>query len=208
MERQPQDLVSFGSRFELRHGGSTGQRVTLTPMTGPTIDLRCGTLSLADPWYPEMLPDYQVLGLGRGEKPTVLSTIKVLRKDKAEPVTLACAATIGPAHRVTVWRPLVLNETHFHLETDSALGAFYDITDSAALRPFFKDDQYMFDIFKRCLDEHILAMDVDGRAAAVVFGFPDGPCRYPVYAGFDKDMCAVAVLVDFSILDATDFRLE
>ncbi|WP_444855766.1 hypothetical protein [Sphingosinicella sp.] len=200
--------MRFGSSFELGHGGNMGQKVMLTATPGPTIDLRWGALAVADPWFPGALPEHQLIGMGRGEVPTFLSTIEVLREGKVEPVTLAAAAGIGPVDRVVTWRPLVQDEAHFHLYPDSALGAFYDITDTAALRPFFEDDEHMFGIYKRALDKHIVAMDVDGRAAAVVFEVPDGPALYPAYAGFDEDMRAVAVLIDLQILDATDVRLE
>jgi len=81
------------------------------------------------------------------------------------------------------------------------LGAFYDVTDAASLRPLFEDDQHMQAVYNRALEEQVVTMDVDGRVAAVVFLCPDGSGLYPVYAGFDKDMQAVAVLVDLKLLD-------
>jgi hypothetical protein len=44
-------------------------------------------------------------------------------------------------------------------------------------------------------------MEADGRVVAVVFLCPDGSGLYPVYAGFDKDRRAIAVLVDLRLLD-------
>lgn len=194
MDIQPEDLVRFGSTYTVSE-----QPVTLAAMPGPSLALRWGTLALADPWFPEMLPEFQVIGLGQGEKPTQLSTIDVQRGEKAQ--TIACAAMIGPVDEVVTWRPLVQNEAHFHLDCDSALGAFYDITDAASLRPLFEDDQHMQAVYNRALEEQVVTMDVDGRVAAVVFLCPDGSGLYPVYAGFDKDMQAVAVLVDLKLLD-------
>jgi hypothetical protein len=191
---QPQDLVRFGSSYLV-----SAQPVRLAAMPGPSLALRWGTLALADPWFPEMLPEFQVIGLGQGEKPTLLSTIDVQRGGEAQ--TIACAAMIGPVDEVVTWRPLVQGEAHFHLDSDSALGAFYDITDAASLRPLFEDDQHMQAVYNRALEEQVVTMDVDGRVAAVVFLCPDGSGLYPVYAGFDKDMQAVAVLVDLKLLD-------
>jgi hypothetical protein len=48
-------------------------------------------------------------------------------------------------------------------------------------------------------------MEVDGRVAAVVFLCPDGSGLYPAYAGFDKDLQAVAVLVDLKTLGGADY---
>ena len=50
------------------------------------------------------------------------------------------------------------------------------------------------------LGERIVAMEVDGRVAAAVFLCPDGSGLYPAYAGFDRDLQAVAVLVDLKLL--------
>ncbi len=191
---QPQDLVGFGSGFELP-GGS----VTLQATPGPSISLRWGTLAVADPWWPEALPEYQVIGIGKGDKPTLLSTIQVPRGDGYE--AIACAATIGPVEHVATWQPLVRDEAHFHLDSDSALGAFYDITDAPVLRPLFQDAKHMQGVYSRALVERIVAMEVDGRVAGVVFLCPDGSGLYPAYAGYDRDTGAVAVLVDLKTLD-------
>ena len=196
MSTPPDDLVAFGKAFELR-----GETVTLTATPGPSVSLRWGTLALADPWWPEMLPEFQVIGIGKGQQPTVLSTISLPREGRPEPVPMSCAAAVGRVDEVTRWHPLVVNETHFHLDSDSALGAFYDITDSAVLRPLFADDLHMQGVYNRALEERVVTMEADGRVVAVVFLCPDGSGLYPAYAGFDKDMQAVAVLVDLRLLD-------
>jgi hypothetical protein len=209
VEIRVQDLVAFGASYALPGVvGRPEQTVTLTAEPGPSIDLRWGTLALADPWWPEALPEHQVIGIGQGRQPTLLSTIRVQREGKAEPVTMACAASIGPVDQVANWRPLVRDEAHFHLDVDSALGAFYDITDSPALRPAFENAQHMKGVYDRALEEQIVAMEVDGRVAAVVFLCPDGAGLYPVYAGYDRDAQAVAVLIDLKILGGAAQRVE
>lgn len=194
MDIQPDNLVRFGSSYT-----KSEQPVTLAAVPGPPIALRWGTLALADPWFPEMLPENQVIGLGQGEKRTLLSTIDVQRGERVR--TIACAVAIGQVDDVATWQPLVLDEAHFHLDSDSALGAFYDITDGPALRPLFENDQHMQQVYNQALEERIVTMEVDGRVAAVVFLCPDGSGLYPAYAGVDKEMQAVAVLVDLKLLD-------
>ena len=114
---------------------------------------------------------------------------------------MSCAAAIGRVDEVASWQPLVVREAHYHLDSDSALGAFYDITDAAVLRPLFDDAKHMQGVYNRALEERIVTMEVDDRVVAVVFLCPDGSGLYPAYAGFDKDMQAVAVLVDLRLLD-------
>lgn len=194
MDIQPDNLVRFGSSYT-----KSEQPVTLAAVPGPPIALRWGTLALADPWFPEMLPENQVIGLGQGEKRTLLSTIDVQRGERVQ--TIACAVAIGQVDDVATWQPLVLDEAHFHLDSDSALGAFYDITDGPALRPLFENDQHMQQVYNQALEERIVTMEVDGRVAAVVFLCPDGSGLYPAYAGVDREMQAVAVLVDLKLLD-------
>ena len=199
MSTAPEVLVGFGRSVELR-----GEAVTVTATPGPGVPLRWGTLAIADPWFAPSVPEVQQISIGQGEQPTVLTTIAVPRKGQSGPVAMSCAATIGPVDEVSSWQPLVQDEQHHHLDSDSALGAFYDITDTAALRPLFEDDLHMQGIYNRALVERVVAMEVDGRVAAAVFLCPDGSGRYPVYAGFDKDLQAVAVLVDLRLLDGVD----
>jgi len=85
------------------------------------------------------------------------------------------------------------------------LSAFYDITDSRALRPLFENAEHMQGVYNRTLEERVVTMEVDGRVAAVVFLCPDGSGLYPAYAGFDKDLQAVAVLVDLKTLGGADY---
>jgi len=188
--------VGFGKSFRLRD-----ERVTLTATPGPAISLRWGTLAVADPWWPEMLPEHQVIGIAKGEQPTLLSGITLPREGRTEPAPMSCAAAIGPVDQVATWQPLLEDEEHFHLDSDSALGAFYDITDASVLGPLFEDALHMQQVYNRALAERIVTMEVDGRVAAVVFLCPDGSGLYPAWTGFDRDMVAVSVLVDLKLLD-------
>ena len=209
MEIQPHELVSFGDRYEFpEREVRPGQTATLTALPGPPLRLAFGMLALADPWWPEGAPTHPLIGLGKSEHPTGLSTIGILRAGRADPATVPCAASIGQVDRVATWRPLVQDEAHFHLQVDSGLGAFYDITDAAALLPSFQDDHHMKQIFDRTLAEQAITMEAGNRVAAVVFECPDGPGLYPVYAGYDKDGQAVAVLVDLLILNGAEQRVD
>lgn len=196
MSALPEVLVSFGAVVRLR-----GAAVTLTASPGPAVSLRWGTLAVADPWFAPGLPQLQQIGIGQGKQPTVLSTIAVLREGHPEPVPVSCAAAIGRVDEVSSWQPLVQDEQHYYLDSDSALGAFYDITDTSVLRSLFEDDLHMQSVYNRALVERVVAMEADGRVVAVVFLCPNGSGLYPVYAGFDKDRRAIAVLVDLRLLD-------
>lgn len=197
-EMPPQDLLSFGKSFVLAEGAGAEQSVTLKERRGPAIDLPSGALALADPWFQEALPDRETIRLPRGKQPSLLSTIDFIRDGKR--ATMACAAAIGPVDRVTDWRPLTSGGKPFRLDSDSALGAFYDMADDARLRPLFENDQHMFAVYKRALKEPIATMDAEGGAAGVVFLCPDGSGLYPAYGGFDRGGNAVAALVDLKIL--------
>lgn len=195
MSTAPEVLVGFGHSVELR-----GEAVTVTATPGPSVPMRWGTLAIADPWFLPSVPEIQQISIGKGDQATVLSTIALPRDGQPEPVEMSCAAAVGAVGQVMSWQPLVQNESHFHLDCDSALGAFYDVTDSAVLRPLFEDDLYMQQVYNRTLVERIVAMEVDGRVAAALFLCPDGSGLYPAYAGFDHDLRAVAVLVDLNLL--------
>ena len=147
--------------------------MTATP--GPGVPLRWGTLAIADPWFAPSVPKVQQISIGQGEQTTVLSTIAVPRAGQPEPAKVSCAAAIGAVDQVTSWQPLVHQESHFHLDCDSALGAFYDVTDSAVLRPLFEDDQHMQEVYNRALVERIVAMEVDGRVAPLSSCAPTAP---------------------------------
>lgn len=207
MQIQPHALVNFGDRYmfaerEVR----PGQTVTLTAMPGPPLDLVSGRLALADPWWPEGAPTDPLTDLGSGPHPTSLSTVGILRAGRAEPATVACAASIGHLDRVAAWRPVAHNDTDVHLQVDSGLGAFYDITDAPALLLSFQDDRNMNSVFDRALAEKVITMHAGGRATAVVFECPDGPGLYPVYAGLDSHGQTVAVVTDLLILSDAERR--
>src|SRR5687768_7234878 len=195
MGTAPDRLVEFGTNIALPR-----QTVTLTATPGPSLPLAWGTLTIADPWWPEY-PDGPIELLGRGEHPTLLSTIVVDVERKPEPVETSCAAAVGPLDQVTSWQPVLHDEAHFHLDSDSALGAFFDINEEDVLRPLFTDDLHMQGVYNRALEERVVTMEVDGRVVAVVFLCPDGSGLYPAWTGYDKDMQAVAVLVDLRLLD-------
>jgi hypothetical protein len=196
MSPAPEALVGFGTVVRMH-----GEAVTLTPTPGPAVSLPRGTLAVADPWFTPGLPELQQISIAQGEQPTVLSTVAMPREKHPEPVAMSCAAAIGRVEEVSSWQPLVQGERHYHLDSDSALGAFYDITDTAVLRPLFEDDLHMQGVYNRALAERVVAMEAGGRVAAVVFLCPDGSGLYPVYAGFDKDRRPIAVLVDLRLLD-------
>lgn len=208
MDVRPQDLVGFGDRYlfpgNVRHPEQT---VTLTATPGPLLAMRFGMVAIADPWFPEAAPRHSASTVGEGDKPTTLTTIAQTRTDSGELEHMAGAASIGDLDQVVTWHPLVQNQQHFHLDVDSALGAFYEITDASVLQPLFEDDLHMKAIYDRALTELMVPMEVDGRVVAVVFLCPDGSGLYPAWAGFDKDMKAVAVLIDLKILSGAERRI-
>ena len=108
-----------------------------------------------------------------------------------------------PSGRLTAWcrGSRSCTTTHFHLDSDSALGAFFDINEEDVLGPLFQDDLHMQGIYNRALEERVVTMEAEGRVVAVVFLCPDGSGLYPAWTGYDKDMQAVAVLVDLRLLD-------
>jgi hypothetical protein len=180
----------------------------LTALPGPRLSLRFGRLAVADPWWPEMVPVYPVTALGGGEQPIVVTTVGLTRTGEVDPQPVPVAASIGELGMVTDWHPLVQNEAHFHLEVDSALGAFYDISDVQVLQPLFEDAEHMKGVFDRAVTEKVVAMEAQGGVVAVVFGCPDGPGSYPVYEGFGENGQVVAVLVDLGILSGAVRRVE
>ena len=204
---QPHELVRFGDRYRFAERAvRPGQTVTLTALPGPPLRLASGQLALADPWWPEGAVDAPSAELGTGEQPVTLSTVGLRRTGVPTPVTVACAASIGHLERAATWRPLVHDEAHFHLQVDSGLGAFHDITDAATLLSSFRDDQHMKTVFDRTLAEKAISLAVGDRVAAVVFECPDGPGLYPVHAGADDNGRTVAVLVDLLILRDAERR--
>ena len=198
----PQHLVRFGDQYlfpgNVRYPEQTA---TLSATPGPSLSMRFGMVAIADPWYPEGSPEYPAIALGQGEKGTVLTTFARTRAGSDTHEPMAVAAVVGDLDQVVTWQPVVQDEQHFHLDVDSALGAFYEITDAAVVQPLFEDALYMKGIYDRALTELMVAMEVGGRVVAVVFLCPDGSGLYPVWAGFDRDMTAVAVLVDLKLLE-------
>ena len=195
MATAPDRLVAFGTTVQL-----PGQAVTLTADPGPVLPLAWGALTVADPWWPEY-PDGPIVLLPRGEHPTVLTTAVVDVERLPEPVPMSCAAAVGAVERVVTWRPVLHREADFQLDSDSALGAFFDINEEDVLRPLFTDDLHMQGVYNRALDERVVTMEADGRVVAVVFLCPNGSGLYSAYKGYDKDGQAVAVLVDLRVLD-------
>jgi hypothetical protein len=65
----------------------------------------------------------------------------------------------------------------------------------------FSDDMHMQGVYDRALEDRVVTMETNGRVVAVVFLCPDGSGLYPAWTGYDKDMQAVAVLVDLRLLD-------
>ena len=195
---RPQDLVDYGARYVFpgtgRHRRDT---VTLVDTVGPTLSTRFG-LAVADPWFPEAAPTHGAISLGEGEHPTVLTTITRTRAGTGASESMPIAATIGAVADVAMWHPLALDGRQFHLDSDSSLGAFYEITDAAALQPVFEDPLLMQGIFNRALEELIVPLEVDGRTLAAVFLC--GKDLHPAWAGYDATGVGVAALLDFGVL--------
>jgi hypothetical protein len=196
---RPQDLVEYGAAYAFpgsgRHRRDT---VTLTATPGPTLSTRFGLIAIADPWFPEAAPTSGAFGLEAGECPTVLTTITRTRVDTGASEPMPVAATIGAVADVAVWHPLALDGRQFHLDSDSSLGAFYEITDAAALQPVFEDSLLMQGIFNRALEELIVPLEVDGRTLAAAFVC--GKDLHPAWAGYDANGVGVAALLDFGVL--------
>ena len=100
------------------------------------------------------------------------------------------AASIGAVADVALWHPLAQDGRQFHLDSDSSLGAFYEITDAAALQPVFEDSPLMQSIFNRALEELIVPLEVDGRTLAAAFLC--GKDLHPAWAGYDANGVGVA----------------
>jgi hypothetical protein len=195
----PKDLVEYGATYTF--SGNSRYRpdtVTLTAEPGPTLSMGMGLIAIADPWFPEAAPAYEAIGLGAGEYPTVLTTITRTRADTGASESMPVAAAVGAVADVAVWQPLAQDERQFHLDSDSSLGAFYEITDAAALQPFFEDSARMQSIFNRALDELIVPLESDGRTLAAAFLC--GKDRHPAWAGYDANGMGVAVLLDLGLL--------
>jgi hypothetical protein len=128
----------------------------------------------------------------------VLTTITRTRADTGASELTPVAATIGAVAEVAVWQPLAQDGRQFHLDSDSSLGAFYDITDAATLQQVFEDSLLMQGIFNRALEELIVPLEVDGRTLAAAFLC--GKDLHPAWAGYDANGVEVAALLDFGVL--------
>jgi hypothetical protein len=194
----PHDLVELGASYVFP-GNRRYQRetVTLTSKAGPTLSMKWGALAIADPWFPAAAHATPAIGMGVQDYPTAVTVVRRTRGQAGAGEVLPVAATVGAVADVAAWQPLA-DEGQFHLDSDSSLGAFYEITDAATLQRFFEDDLYMQGIFSRVLEESIVSIEVDGRALAAVFLC--GKDQHPAWVGFDANGVAAAVLVDFRVL--------
>jgi len=196
---RPQDLVEYGAMYAFPgNGRHRRDTVTLAATPGPTLSTRFGLIAIADPWFPEASPTSGAIGLGAGEYPTALTTITRTRADTGASESMPVAASIGAVADVALWHPLAQDGRQFHLDSDSSLGAFYEITDAAALQPVFEDSLLMQGIFNRALEELIVPLEVDGRTLAAAFLC--GKDLHPAWAGYDANGVGVAVLLDLGVL--------
>lgn len=198
---QPADLVAFGDRYHWPAAGPYAEEtVTLTATPGPTLVTGLGMVTLADPWFPQGLDSSHTAMLGRPDQPVVLTT--VTRTTSAGPATTTVAASVGDLDAVRSWRPALGHEVQAHVDVDSALCAFYDAMEEAALLPLFEDSRHMQGVYDRALTETVVPLEADGRVLGVAFLCPDGAGLYPVWTGYGGDMSAVAALVDLKLLRA------
>lgn len=201
---EPQDLVELGARYVFPRSQRFQQEtVTLTARPGPTLSMTWGAIAIADPWFPEAAPTSPATGMGAKDYPTAVTVITRTRADTGVTEVRPVAATVGNLADVAVWHPLS-DEGQFQLDSDSSLGAFYEITDATALQPLFEDDLYMQGIFNRALTESIVPMEADGRTLAAAFLC--GKDVHPAWEGFDSNGGAVAVLLDFGLLSGAQGR--
>jgi hypothetical protein len=195
---EPQDLVEFGARYVFpKTPLSQRETVTLTAKAGPTLSTTWGAIAIADPWFPEAAPAAAATFLSEKECPTAVTVITRNNAETGASKVLSVAATVGAVTDVARWEPLA-DDGQFQLDSDSSLGAFYEITDAAVLQPLFEDSLYMQGIFNRALDESIVPIEVDGRTVAAAFLCPKD--LHPAWIGWDSNGSAVAVLLDFGLL--------
>lgn len=195
---EPHELVELGARYVLPEGRRyQRETVTLTSKAGPALSMRWGALAIADPWWPEAAPSTPAIGIGSGDYPTAVTVITRTRAETGALEMLPVAATVGAVGDVASWQPLA-DDGQLHLDSDSSLGVFYDITDAATLQPLFADEVYMQGVFNRALEESIVSMEAEGRAVAAAFLC--GKELHPAWVGFDANGVAVAVLLDFGLL--------
>lgn len=204
---RPQDLLEHGALYVFPgNGRHRRETVALTATAGPTLSTRFGLIAIADPWFPEAAPTSGAIGLGAGECPTALTTITRTRADTGTSESIPVAASIGAAADVAVWHPLAQDGRQFHLDSDSSLGAFYEITDATALQPVFEDSLLMQSIFNRALEDLIVPLEVDGQTLAAAFLC--GKELHPAWAGYDANGVGVAALLDFGVLALAQGRAD
>lgn len=202
----PEDLVEEGAQYVYpRTRRFEREVVTLTAKVGPTLAMRLGAVAIADPWDPDSAPSYAVGSVAAKPCPTTVTVITRTRRDTGALEEQSIAATVGSVDEVSAWHPLAV-DGQFHLDSDSGLGAFYEIYDAAALQPFFEDSDFMFGVFKQALVEGIVPLVVDGKTLASVFRC--GKDVHPVWAGYDEDGVMVAAVIDFGLLAAAQGRAE
>jgi hypothetical protein len=203
MSVAPHELVRFGDQYASPAGPHhVEEACSLRPIHGPSLETRFGLVAIADPWVPSAAPEYADISLGGGgTKTTTLAAISRSRADGFGVDAQCVAAAIGDHERVVSWEPLLShNDSKSHIEVDSGLGAFYEITDASLVWRLFEDDHYMHGIHDRALSELVVPIEASGRVVASVFIVSGGAGVHPAWAGFDRDMSAVAVLVDTGIL--------
>lgn len=203
---QPQDLVEYGARYVFPEiSRYRRETVTLTAKPGPILSTRWGAIAIADPWFPQAAPAQQATTLGSKQQPTAVTTITRTRSDTGKAEVWPVAATVGAVAEVAVWHPLP-DDGQFQLDSDSSLGAFYEITDAASLQPLFEDGPFMQQVFDRALEESIVPIEADGQTLAAAFLC--GKDLHPAWEGYDANMRAVAVLLDFGLLAQAEGRAE
>ena len=205
MSVAPHDLVGFGDRYRFPAGPHYVEDVcALSSIRGPALEMRFGLVAMADPLVPSAAPKFGDTSLGGGgTKATTLAAISRTRVDGSRVDPQCVAAAIGDVNQVVSWYPLLShNNSRSHLEVDSGLGAFYEITDASLVWPLFEDDHYMQGIHDRALSELVVPIEASGRVVASVFLVSGGAGVHPAWEGFDRDMSAVAMLVDTGILSA------
>lgn len=195
---EPQDLVEYGAAYVFpRISHYERETVSLERTAGPTLPTAWGAIAIADPWFPEAAPATASTIIHGKQQPTAVTAITRTRAGTGAREVWPVAATVGAVSEVAAWRPLP-DDGQFQLDSDSSLGAFYEITDAGVVHPLFDDGSYMRGIFDRALQELIVPMEVDGRTVAVAFRC--GKDLHPAWVGFDASGVAVAVLLDFGLL--------
>ena len=203
MNLEPCDLVAFGDEYDWPAEGERPavSGVVLEALLGPTLGLPGEAVVVADPWWPETFPEYAHFFLP-SDAPVVLGTVSLPHLS----APLVYAAAVGRVEEVDTWLPLAFDGEDLHLEVDTGLGAFFDVTDTALLKQLFTDDEYTLELGRRVLEEKAVAVEAEGRVVAVLFECGMGDGSYPVYLGFNVDGAPKAMLVDLELLHRAESR--